>query len=275
MSSRTVSSTLFYLCKIRKLRRLPFSTKWGKVVYHPQTYMKIVWQYCFDNDLIPKTTQWFFEEMYRKNAISTVELYDMGIDLVDVRAWIDIFTKQWRIFKIKRVGSFNIFYRNEDDLEEYYEQNKEMLKNLQQKEMSRREREGKIFEDIIERFYQSQGFQTQRNLWFQTEDLEKLEIDILCSKKFFNFEKERPILICVECKSWQSDRNIYSLTEFLNYYCRVKRVFPSALIHIWSYHYSHYFFKPSFLKKFPDVTLYYSKHIREAFKLPIKLFSKQ
>jgi hypothetical protein len=264
---KKVSGTIFYLCKIRKLRRLPFSTRDGKIIYMPKISMSLVWKYCYDNDLIPQTTTLFLREIARNGAVSTIELYDSGLDIVDIRFFIDAFTKQWRFLKIKKVNGFNIFYKDEVVLEIYISKNMDKLQNLQRKEFGRRNEEGKVFEDIIEKFYQSKGFETQRNCWFSTEEQEKLEIDILAKKSLFDNEKDRPILIAVQCKSWRNGEHLYNMTEFLNYYCKLKKVFPSALFHIWSYNYSKYFFNHSFLQRFPEVTFYWSRHIREAFKI--------
>lgn len=264
---RKVSSTMFYLCKIRKLRRLPFSTKEGKIVYFPRTPLSMVWKYCYENDLVPQTTAIFLKEIARTGAVSTIELYDKGLDIVDIRFFIDAFTKQWKFLKIKNINGFNIFYKNEATLEKYISENTDKLQNLQKKEMERRDKEGEVFEDVIERFYQDRGFETQRNLWFSTEEQEKLEIDILAKKKLFDNEKDRPILIAIQCKSWRNGEHLYNMTEFLNYYCKLKKVFPAAMFHVWSYNYSKYFFNHSFLQRFPEVTFYWSRHIREAFEL--------
>lgn len=264
---KKVSGIMFYLCKIRKLRRLPFSTRDGKIVYFPKTPMSEVWKYCYDNDLVPQTTAVFLKEIAKKGVVSTIELYDRGLDIVDVRFFIDAFTRQWKFLKIRKVNGFNIFYKDEDALEAYIKENMDKLQDLQRKEFGRRSREGKNFEDVIEKFYQDRGFKTSRNLWFSTESQEKLEIDIMAKKNLFDNEKDRPIIIVVQCKSWRNGDHLYNMTEFLNYYCKLKKVFPAAMFHIWSYNYSKYFFNPSFLQRFPEVTFYWSRHIREAFKV--------
>lgn len=265
-SSKNISGTTFYLCKIRRLKRLPFSTKDGKIMYEPKTPMKAVWEYCYEHDLVPATTLTFLKEVAKRGAVSTVELYDRGLDITDVRFFIDAFTKQWRFLKIRQVGAFNVFYRDEATLEKYMSDNIERIHALQSKELKRREKEGNVFEDVVEKFYQSKGFETRRNVWMTTPGSERIEIDIIAEKKFFSFPNDRSIIICVECKSWRNGEHMYSLTEFLHHYCKLNEILPSAIFHIWSYSYSRYFFTPSFCRHFPNVSLYYSKHIREAFK---------
>jgi len=267
-SGKRVSASLYYLVKTRKLKRLPFSTKWGKIVYLPDVKMKQVWKYCYDNDLIPPTTKLFFQKISEQRCVSTIELYEMGLDIADVRFFIDTFTKQWKLIKIARCDNFNVFYTDKKDLEEYMANNQDKLLLIQQKEWKRKQEEGKNFEEMIEKFYQHHGFQTQRNMWFSTQDKEKVEVDILAKKQFFpQFDNFSSVLIAVQCKSWRNSNHFYTLTEFLKYYCKLKQVLPSCLFHIWSYNYSKYFFKPSLCKRFPDVRFYYSKHIREAFKI--------
>jgi len=267
MAKGQISGTMFYLCKMRKLLRLPFSTKFGKIVYLPKTPMKQVWEYCYKNNLIPTTTEMFMKLLAKNRVVSTLELYDKGLDITDVRFFIDAFTKQWKLFKITKVEGFNIFYHDEAELELYISQNIDKLKKLQQKEWKRRTKEGREFEERIEKFYQIKGFDTQRNLFFTTKDQERLEIDILASKQFFPmFKRKKPIFIAVQCKNWMADRHAYNLTEFLTHYTKLKSIFPSALFHVWSYNFSKFFWNPSFFKRFPDVSFFYSKHIREAFK---------
>ena len=235
---KKVSGTLFYLCKVRKLKRLPFSTKWGKVVYRSNVPIQAVWDYCFENDLVPPTTKMFFSLLSKQRCVSTLELYDMGIDITDVRFFIDTFTKRWKLVKISQVGQWNIFYHDEEDLKKYISVNQSKLENIQSKEQTRRQEEGRVFEDIIEKFYQLKGFTTTRNRWFMTEDQERIEVDILAEKHFFDFENDRSILIAVECKSWKNGEHFYTLTEFLNHYCKLKSILPSAQFHVWAYNYS-------------------------------------
>lgn len=265
-SGKNVSSTLLYMCQTRKLHRLPFSTKWGKIIYLPDVKVKDVFEYCFKNDLMPESTKILFHLLSEQRCVSTTELYDLGMDRADISFFVTTFTKQWRLIKITTVDSLNIFYTNEADIEDFLKMHQERIQRLQKKEWDRRQEEGKNLEEVIAQFYSKQGFHTRRNVWMTSASGEKIEIDVLAEKHFFAFESDRPIIIAAQCKNWRNGEHFFTLTEFLNHYCKLKEVLPSAIFHVWAYNYSKYFFTPSFCHRFPDVSIFYSKHIREAFK---------
>lgn len=264
-STKDVAGTVYYLTKTQRLKRLPFSTMHGRVYYMPDTPTGEAMEYCYQHGLVPRCTQLFFQKMKEQKCVSTMELYSMGMDLTDVRFFIDHFTKQWKLIKLVNMCGHVIFYTNEEDLKTYMDAHREHLEKLRRMEWDRRTEEGRLLEENIEKFYQANGFATKRNQWFVTPDSEKLEVDVLAEKHFFNYPNDRAIIIAVQCKAWDVGHT-YNLTDFLSYYCKLKSIFPGAQFHIWAYHYSKHFFTNSFAKRFPDVTIYYSKHIREALK---------
>jgi len=267
------------LTKNQFLSRTNFTTPRGRI-YCIRGEEHLLWKYCLEYKLIPSTTPLFLKLLKERKCISALELKNEGFDTPDIQFFTQKFSRETKLLKIAKVEGLNVFYREKKDIKKWI---KERLTKLQKsviKEWKRRQEQGKYFEDLIEAFYQLQGFETKKRQWFKTPiSQERFEVDVLATKHFFpNSEHTKPIIICVQCKAWKGCRlgkeHILNATGVLLWSGKVKELFPSAIIDFWSYHISDYLFKKSVFINNPSIRLFSTKEISQAFKLVQKLRPK-